>query len=88
MTYQEDNRIKATLFVKPTDSHSYLDYSSYHPQTSKSSILYSQFLRMRRNCMEWTKFIKHSVQLLSYLSLRGYLPNLTIPALHRCNNIS
>ena len=34
------------------------------------------------------EFIKHSVQLLSYLSLRGYPPDLTIPALHRCNNIS
>ena len=58
-TYQEDNRIKATLFVKPIDSHSYLDFSSCHPQSIKSSS-----------------------------SLRGYPPNLTIPALHRCNNIS
>ena len=62
-TYQEENRFKATLFVKPTDSHSYLDFSSCHPQTIKSSIPYSQFLRIRRNCMEWTEFVKHSVQL-------------------------
>ena len=39
--YQEDNRIKSTLFVKPTDSHSYLDFSSSHPQTIKS-IPYSE----------------------------------------------
>ena len=84
-TYQEENKIKATLFVRLTDSHSYLDYSSCHPQTS---IPYSQFLRLRRNCTEWTELIKHSVQLLSYLSLRGYSPNLTIPALHRCDNIT
>ena len=69
--YQEENRIKATLFVKSTDSHSYLHFSSCHLQNIKSSIPYSQFLRMRRNCTEWTEFIKHSVQLLSYLSLRG-----------------
>ena len=87
-TYQKKNIIKATLFVKPTDSYSYLDFSSCHPQTIESSIPYSQFLRMRRNCTEWMEFIKHSVQLLSYLGLRGYHPNLTIPALHRCNNIS
>ena len=80
--YQEDNRIKSTLYVKPTDSHSYLDYSSCHPQTIKSSIPYSQFLRMRRNCTEWTEFVKHSVQLLSYLSLREYPPMLTIAGLH------
>ena len=30
-TYQEDSRIKSTLFVKLIDSHSYLDYSSCHP---------------------------------------------------------
>ena len=81
-TYQEENRIKATLFVKPFDSHSYLDFSSCHPQTIKSSIPYSQFLRIRRNCTELTEFIKHSVRLHSYLILRGYPLNLTIP----CNN--
>ena len=32
------------------------------------------------------QFVKHSVKLHSYLSLRGYPPNLTIPVLHRCNN--
>ena len=88
ITYQEENRIKAMLFVKPTDSHSYLSFFSCHPQNIKRSIPYSQFLRMRRNCTEWTEFIKHSAQLLSYLSLRGYPPNLTIPALRHCNNIT
>ena len=39
-TYKEENRIKAALFVKPTDSHSYLFVSSCHPQTIKSSIPY------------------------------------------------
>ena len=64
-TYQE-NRIKATLFVKPTDSHSYLDFSSCHPQTIKSSIPWSQFLRMRRNCTEWTEIsnILHNYSLI------------------------
>ena len=76
------------FFVKPTDSYSYLDFYSHHPQNIKSKIPYSQFLRMRRNCTEWTEFIKHSAQLYSYISLRRYPPNLTIPALHRCDNIT
>ena len=42
----------------------------------------------KRHCTEWTKFVKHLTQLLAFLSLRGYPPTLTIPALHRCNNIS
>ena len=61
-TYQEENRIKTTFFVKPTDSHSYLNFSSCHPQTIKSSNPFLQFLRMRRNCTEWTEFIEHSAQ--------------------------
>ena len=37
-TNTENSRIKSTVFVKPTDSHSYLDYSSCHTQSIKSSI--------------------------------------------------
>ena len=34
------------LFIKPTDSHSYLDYNSCHPIHMKRSIPHSQFLRV------------------------------------------
>ena len=50
ITYNSNGRINFTLYVKPTDTHSYLDYKSCHPQSNKSSIPYSQFLRIRRNC--------------------------------------
>ena len=36
------------VHYKPTDSHSYLLYSSSHPSHAKNSIPYSQFLRLRR----------------------------------------
>eukprot|EP00061_Rhincodon_typus_P002750 g18370.t1 len=33
------------IYFKPTDSHSYLDYTSSHPPSCKNAIPYSQFLR-------------------------------------------
>ena len=72
--------------MKPTDSHSYLDYDSCHPQHNKCSIPYSQFLYIRRICKDWTEFVIHSVKLYPYLSLRGYPSDLVIPALHTVKN--
>ena len=39
-------------YAEPTDSHSYLLYSSSRPSHVKNSISYSQFLRLRRLCSE------------------------------------
>jgi len=44
----EGNRLCTSVHYKPTDSHSYLLYSSSHPSHIKNSIPYSQFLRLRR----------------------------------------
>ena len=87
-TYRNKDRINSTLYVKPTDTHSYLDYGSCHPQSTKSSIPFSQFLRIRRNCTEWTEFLRHSIKLFYHFSLRGYPPTLTSTALWRVNRIS
>ena len=47
-----DNKLATNVHYKPTDSHSYLMYSSSHPSHVKDSIPYSQFLRLRRLCSE------------------------------------
>ena len=44
------------LYVKPTDSHQYILWSSCHPFYCKKGILYSQALRLNR-----------SVQIMSFL---------------------
>ena len=41
-----------SVHYKPTDSHSYLLYSSSDPSHIKNSIPYSQFLRLRRLCSD------------------------------------
>ena len=73
ITYKNNNRIKSTLHVKPTDTHSYLDYRSCHSQSTKSSIPFSQFLRITWNCTDWTKFLHHSI-MLSFLFKRISTP--------------
>ena len=45
----QDNNLTNSVHYKPTDSHSYLLYSSSHPLMSKTQLIqYSQFLRLRR----------------------------------------
>ena len=57
------NRIATSIHYKATDSHSYLNFSSSHPYSCKSSIPYSQFLRLRKICSddaEWRPLLQHA----------------------------
>ena len=40
--------LESTLYVKPTDICSLLHKQSFHPDTCKQSVIYSQVLRYRR----------------------------------------
>ena len=42
--------LATSVSYKPTDSHSYLLFSSSHPNHTRQSIPYSQFLRLHRIC--------------------------------------
>ena len=52
----EGNGLCTSVHYKPTDSHSYSQYSSSHPSNVKNSIPYSQFLKLRRLCSEDSDF--------------------------------
>ena len=66
-----DNHISTSIYYKDTYSHSYLNFSSSHPSSCKSSIPYGQFLRLRKICSEtmtlrarlikWKPFLEHVV---------------------------
>ena len=45
-----DGKLTTDLPVKPTDRHQYLHYTSAHLNHRKRSIVYSQALRLSRNC--------------------------------------
>ena len=48
--YLDNGNIETDLYVKPTDTHQYLHYSSCHPYHCKKGIPYSQTLRLNRIC--------------------------------------
>ena len=52
------NVLCTSVHYEPTDSHSYLLYSSSHPSHVKNSIPYSQFLRLRRLCSDDSNFFQ------------------------------
>ena len=60
------------LFVKPTDTHLFLDPSSSHPYHCKKGIPYSQALRFSRICYGNESFDKRCNGLEGWLMERGY----------------
>eukprot|EP00061_Rhincodon_typus_P008071 g30348.t1 len=68
------NRLTTDIHFKPTDSHSYLDYTSSHTPFCKNAIPYSQFLRLRRICSQDEAF---------YSRISQYLPTLALSAVRR-----
>ncbi|XP_071792086.1 uncharacterized protein [Asterias amurensis] len=67
-----DEGLTTDLFVKPTDKHQYLHSTSCHPRHCKTSIAYSQALRLRRICSNDSDFIHHSQELKKHLVSRGH----------------
>ena len=53
------NGLCTSVYYKPTDSHSYLLYSSSHPSRVKNSIPFSQFFSLRRLCSDDSDFRKN-----------------------------
>eukprot|EP00061_Rhincodon_typus_P003000 g19045.t1 len=61
-----DGRLITDIYFKPTDSHSYLHYTSSHPPSYKNAIPYSQFLRLHRICSQDRAFHSCTSQMSSY----------------------
>ena len=72
----EGNGLCTIVHYKPTDSRSYLLYSSSHPSHVKNSIPYSQFLRLRRLCSEDSDFSLKSEEMCEFFDKRGYLASV------------
>ena len=47
-TFDQEGALQTDLYVKPTDSRSYLQFGSTHPNHVFSAIVYSQCVRLRR----------------------------------------
>ena len=64
--------LETDLYVKPTDTHQFLDPTSCHPYHCKKGIPYSQALRFNRICSDNDKFDKRCNDLEKWLLERGY----------------
>ena len=83
----EGNGLCTSVHYKPTDSHSYLLYSSSHPSRVKNSILYSQFLRLRRLCSDDSNFSLKSEEMCDVFDERGYPASVVQAGHHRAQQI-
>eukprot|EP00061_Rhincodon_typus_P007235 g28740.t1 len=60
------DRLETDGYFKPTNSHSYLDYTSSHPSSCKNAIAYSQFLHLHHVCSQDGAFHSQTSQMSSY----------------------
>ena len=67
-----NNKLESDLYIKPTDRTLLLHQNSFHPQTCKNSIIYSQALRNRRIITDNTILQQRLDNLLIALIHRGY----------------
>ena len=66
-----ENKLTTDLYVKPTDKHQYLDYTSSNPEHTKKSIVYSQTLWLHRICSFETDSLKRKNEMKSWFLKRG-----------------
>ena len=66
------NGLRTSVHYKPTNSHSYLLHSSSHPSHVKNSIPYSQFLRLRRLCIDDSDFSSKPQEMCQFFEKREY----------------
>ena len=66
------NVLCTSVHYKPTDSHSYLLYSSSDQTHVKNSLPYFQFLRLRRLCSDDSDFSSNSEEMCQFFEKCAY----------------
>ena len=79
--------IKTSLFRKPTDRQTYPMYCSFHPHHIKSSIVFSQLLRLKRISSDISDY-EYEVKILTQSLLsRGYPYKLISEQINRASHV-
>ena len=79
--------IKTSLYRKPTERPTYLMYCSFHHHLIKSSIVFSQLLRLKRICSDISDY-EHEVKILTQSLLsRGYPYKLISEQINHASHI-
>ena len=87
MVIRDGNSVHTDLFVKETDTHQFLHFSSCHPFHIKKGIPYSQAVRMRRICSSEEYFEKRVPDLKEWLFSRGYNKDLVNSQVDRAKSL-
>ena len=66
------------LYIKSTDKHQYLHYTSAYPDHTKRSTVFSQALRVSRICYNKTDFARHLADTKSWFQARSYPKHLAL----------
>ena len=61
-----ERQLDTDLYIRSTDRHQYLNYSSSHPEYTKRSIVFSQNLRVSRTCSYEKHFRKNTMEMKSW----------------------
>ena len=72
LIYIEQDSYNTTVYTKPTDAPTYINWSSAHPNSLKKSIPYGQLLRLRRIISIDSEFYLQAMKLLLQFHKRGY----------------
>jgi hypothetical protein len=78
-------RLYTKLYTKPTDTHSYLHWTSAHYHPCKTKGQYDKFLRIRRICHKHEDFLAECTRLIGYYQVRGYPTKLLLDYYNRAN---
>ena len=85
---KKTQKLNTKLYIKPTDTRTFLHYNSYHPKHTKKSIIYSQAIRYRTIITKNGILRKQLQTLKTILRERGYPSNLINTELNKISNIS
>ena len=70
--FDSDGALQTDLYIKPTDSRSYLNFSSAHPNHIFSGIVFSQCIRLRRIINDYDRLKSRITELLVSFRNAGY----------------
>ena len=83
----QQGKLTTSVHYKATDSHAYLDYRSSHNPSTKNSIPFSQFLRLRRLCSIDDDFEAKAEEMTDFFLQRHYPQHIVNNALENVKTI-
>ena len=79
--------MQTILYKKPTDCQNYLHAKSAHPISLKKSNPDSQALRIKRVCLTFDEYEKHSNDLVKRFLEKGYKENMILNQIEKVDNL-